>query len=95
MMSGRSFASPYNPHVAPTSFASQPPRLTPLTSGASGLTLSQSARGEERLESRCTRLISRNRTPLAQYLTPNPYTTLEDQGGEVPSLEDKIGSLRR
>ncbi|RKL46682.1 hypothetical protein BFJ72_g2424 [Fusarium proliferatum] len=55
MMSGRSFASPYYPHVAPTSFASQPPRLTPLTSGASRLTLSQSLRDEERLESRFTR----------------------------------------
>ncbi|SCV54030.1 uncharacterized protein FFB14_13433 [Fusarium fujikuroi] len=55
IMSGRSFASPYNPHVAPTSFASQPPRLTPLISGASRLTLSQSLRDEERLESRFTR----------------------------------------
>ncbi|KAG4259206.1 hypothetical protein FPRO04_07509 [Fusarium proliferatum] len=55
IMSGRSFPSPYNPHVAPTSFASQPLRLTPLTYGASRLTLSQSVRDEERFESRFTR----------------------------------------
>ncbi|SCN96783.1 uncharacterized protein FFE2_08597 [Fusarium fujikuroi] len=40
-------------------------------------------------------LIGRNRSSLAQYLTPNSYTTLKSQGGEVPSLEDKVDSLRR